>query len=281
MNHVPVVFIHGLWLHSASWDPWVDYFAAHGFDALAPGWPQERDTVTGARSHPVIAAELGLEAVLRHYARMASTLTQVPVLIGHSVGGLIAQKLLAMRIGRAAVAIAPARVGHAPSIRSCPELRSQLCACRVRGDLTTPLSLTVEQFRYAVAGIITEQESAALFQRYAIPCPGRLLLDLAGDADLLTTRAAVDGDDDSRGPLLLISGQEDRMVPDAVTRATYRLYGDSTAVTTFKQFADRAHSLTIDSGWRTVADYVLAWLSHQGVRHGKPGPRWLGDWRQP
>ncbi|MCZ4602455.1 alpha/beta fold hydrolase [Streptomyces sp. Lzd4kr] len=277
MNRVPVVFIHGLWLHSASWDPWVDYFAAHGFDALAPGWPQEPVTVTGVRSHPVVPTEVGLEAVMSHYARIIGSLTEVPVLIGHSVGGLIAQKLIGMHIGRAAVAIAPACVGQAPSIRSCPELCSQLCARREAGDLTSSLPLTAEQFRYAVAGIITEQESAALFQRYAIPSPGRLLLDLVGGADIGTARAAVNADDESRGPLLLISGQEDRMVPDAVTRATYRLYGDSTAVTTFKQFADRAHSLTIDGGWRTVADYVLAWLRHQGVLHGRPGPRWFGD----
>ncbi|MFE2642626.1 alpha/beta hydrolase [Streptomyces nigra] len=276
MSRVPVVFIRGLWLRSASWDPWVDYFAAHGFDALAPGWPQEPATMTAIRDDSTAPTEVGLEAVMRHYARIVGSLTEAPVLIGHSVGGLIAQKLLGTHIGRAAVAIAPACVGQAPSLRSCPQLCSQLCARREAGDLTSSLSLTVEQFRYAVASIITEQESAALFQRYAIPSPGRLLLDLVGGVGIGSARAAVNADDESRGPLLLISAQEDRMVPDAVTRATYRLYGDSTAVTTFKQFADRAHSLTIDSGWRTVADYVLAWLNHQGIPHRRPGPRWLG-----
>ncbi|MFJ5212429.1 alpha/beta hydrolase [Streptomyces nigra] len=276
MSRVPVVFIRGLWLRSASWDPWVDYFAAHGFDALAPGWPQEPATMTAIRDNSTAPSEVGLEAVMGHYARIVGSLTEAPVLIGHSVGGLIAQKLIGMHIGRAAVAIAPACVGQAPSLRSCPQLCSQLCARREAGDLRSSLSLTVEQFRYAVAGIITEQESAALFQRYAIPSPGRLLLDLVGGVGIGSARAAVNADDESRGPLLLISAQEDRMVPDAVTRATYRLYGDSTAVTTFKQFADRAHSLTIDSGWRTVADYVLAWLNHQGIPHRRPGPRWLG-----
>ncbi|MFI9162567.1 alpha/beta hydrolase [Kitasatospora aureofaciens] len=165
----------------------------------------------------------------------------VPQVLGHSTGGLIAQHLLGAGVGRAAVALAPLPAGSTQHPGHEP--------------------LSPVWFRHVVANAVGEEEATELFDRYAVPAPLRLLTDLGrGAADTV-----VDTANSARGPLLLVSGQEDRLVPDAVTRAVYKLYGDSSAVTDLKQFADRGHSLVFDGGWSPVADHVLAWLAANGV----------------
>jgi alpha-beta hydrolase superfamily lysophospholipase len=81
---------------------------------------------------------------------------------------------------------------------------------------------------------------------------------------------AIDTGKADRAPLLIISGGADRTVPDTVTRTAYKMYGKSAAVTEFREFADRGHSLTVDSGWREVAQTALDWLTRQGIA-GQPG----------
>src|SRR4051794_22785092 len=90
----PVVLIHGLWLHALSWRPWLDYFRDAGYAPLAPGWPGEPATVEEARAQPERVARIGIEAVVEAYVEVIDALPTPPVVIGHSFGGLIAQRLL-------------------------------------------------------------------------------------------------------------------------------------------------------------------------------------------
>ncbi|KUL41555.1 alpha/beta hydrolase [Actinoplanes awajinensis] len=260
----PVVFIHGLWLHATSWQPWSDLFAAQGYDPIAPGWPGEPPTVAAARSNPDAVAGVGIDDVVAHYAKIVDELPVPPVLIGHSFGGLIVQRLLADHQGAAGVAIDPAQI---KGVKPLPfaQLRSAFPVLGNPANRKRAVSLTEKQFRYGFGNALPAAESDVLHERWTIPSPGRPLFEAALANFAKHSPAAVDTAATGRGPLLLISGQQDHTVPDVVTRAAYKLYGDATSVTELKQFPDRGHSLTVDAGWRGVADHVLGWLNSQGL----------------
>lgn len=263
-NARDVVFIHGLWLHATSWQPWIELFGASGYSAIAPGWPREPDTVQAAREHPEAVADISIDEATDHFAKIIGDLETAPVVIGHSFGGLIAEKLLGEGTGAAAVAIDPAQIkGVLPLPLS--QLRSGFPALGNPANLHRAVSLTEKEFRYGFGNALSEEESRDLFERWTIPSPARPLFQAAAANFVMHSQAAVNTDREDRGPLLLISGTADHTVPDVVTRSTLKQYRDSAAVTELKQFQGRGHSLTIDSGWREIADAILAWLHSQGL----------------
>ncbi|MEU6440812.1 alpha/beta hydrolase [Streptomyces sp. NPDC047046] len=258
VTRTPVVFIHGAWLHARSWESWAERFAGRGWPTHAPGWPGEPPTAGEARKNAELLPDLGLEELTEHYARLVRSLDASPVLVGHSVGGLVAQHLLGTGVGEAAVALAAAPVNEVPlpAVRSARDR-----AATGRG----PVLLSPARFRETFANTVPEEEARRLYERYAIPAPRRLLDDLGCAGAPRHPFTAADTANPRRGPLLLVSGQEDLVVPDGVTRAVYKQYGDSTALTELKQFADRGHTLVVDGGRRVVADYVLWWLDEHVV----------------
>jgi pimeloyl-ACP methyl ester carboxylesterase len=262
---LPVVFVHGLWLHSTSWRPWIDLFRDEGYDPSAPGWPGDPDTVEEARQNPESVA--GYD-VVEHYAALIAALPVRPIVIGHSFGGMIAQKLLGQDRAAAAVAIDAAQIkGVLPLPLSA--LKATFPVFKNPTNKRRSVSLTEEQFRFAFGNAIAEEESAALYERWTIPAPGKPLYEAASANFNPHSPAKVDTKNSGRGPLLLISGGKDHTVPEVVTRATLKQYRHSEAVTDIINFPDRGHSLTIDGGWREVADTVLTWLRQQGPETGR------------
>ncbi|MEU7790635.1 alpha/beta fold hydrolase [Amycolatopsis sp. NPDC049159] len=260
----PVVFIHGLWLHATSWTPWIEHFRAAGYAPVAPGWPNEPETVEAARQHPEAVADIGIDDATNHFASIIEGLDRPPVIVGHSFGGLITEKLLGQGIGAAGVAIDPAQIKGVLPL-PLAQLRAGLPALGNPANLHRSVSLTEKEFRFGFGNALTDEESAELHRRWTIPSPARPLFQAAAANFVLHSEAKVDTGRADRGPLLLVSGTADHTVPDVVTRSTLKQYRDSTAVTELKQFEGRGHSLTIDSGWRDVADAVLAWLREHGV----------------
>jgi pimeloyl-ACP methyl ester carboxylesterase len=260
----PVVFVHGLWLHASSWAPWVELFREKGYEPVAPGWPHEPDTVEEARARPEAVAGVGIDDVVNHVGAIVDALPAPPVIIGHSFGGLIAEKLLGMGKGAAAVAIDPAQIKGVLPL-PLAQLRAGLPALGNPANRSRAVSLTAKEFRFGFGNAVSEEESDRLYDAWTIPSPARPLFQAAAANFSLHSEAAVDTSNSERGPLLLVSGLEDHTVPDVVTRSTLKQYRNSTAVTELKQFEGRGHSLTIDSGWREVADAVLAWLADQGL----------------
>lgn len=260
----PAVFIHGLWLHATSWSPWLDLFRQAGYDPIAPGWPNEPPTVAEARANPDAVANISIDDATDHYAKIIANLDAEPVIIGHSFGGLITEKLLGQGIGAAGVAIDPAQIKGVLPL-PLAQLRAGLPALGNPTNLHKAVSLTAKEFRFGFGNAVSEEESDALFEQWTIPSPARPLFQAAAANFVLHSQAKVDTDNSDRGPLLLISGTADHTVPDVVTRSTLKQYRDSTAVTELRQFEGRGHSLTIDSGWKDVADAVLGWLKDHGI----------------
>jgi pimeloyl-ACP methyl ester carboxylesterase len=262
----PVVFVHGLWLHATSWNDWVDLFREAGYAPIAPGWPGDSDTVEECRKNPDAVADQGIDDVVGHYAEIIKALDAKPILIGHSFGGLVVEKLLGMNLGVSAVAIDAAPIkGVLPLPIS--SLRVAFAALKNPANKHRAVSLTPEQFRYGFGNAISEAESAALFQRWTIPSPGKPLFEAAGANFSPHSPAKVDTDNEDRGPLLLMVGGKDHTVPEAIAKSTLKRYSGSAAVTEFEEFPDRGHSLTIDTGWRKIADTSLAWLDKHLSQH--------------
>jgi pimeloyl-ACP methyl ester carboxylesterase len=260
----PVVFIHGLWIHTTAWQSWIDLFAEHGYDAIAPGWPGVPDTVEQARANPDEIANRGIDEIDAHYTSIIKDLPAPPIVIGHSFGGMIAEKLLGEDKAAAAIGIDAAQIkGVLPLPLS--SLRVTLPVFKNPANKHKAVSLTAEQFRYSFGNTLSEEESNTLYEKWAIPAPGRPLFEAAAANFSPHSPAKVDTANTGRGPLLLIAGGKDHTVPESITKSTLKQYRHSSAVTDYQEFADRGHSLTIDSGSKDVAEFCLNWLEQQGL----------------
>ncbi|HZI75413.1 MAG TPA: alpha/beta hydrolase [Gemmatimonadales bacterium] len=258
----PVVFVHGLWLHASSWNPWVELFREAGFVPSAPGWPGTADTVEETRQQPDQVAGKGIEDVVGHYAQIIGGLEARPVVIGHSFGGLIAQRLLGQDLAAAAVAIDAAPIKGVIYLPPSA-LRVASIALRKPANRNLAVSLTKEQFRYGFGNALPEQESDELYEGLTVPSPGKPLFEAALANFSPRSPAKVNTHNKTRGPLLLIAGGRDHTVPAAITTGTRKLYHKSPAVTDFREFPDRGHSLAIDHGWREIAQQALDWLNQR------------------
>ncbi|MES1222603.1 MAG: alpha/beta hydrolase, partial [Bacteroidota bacterium] len=150
-----IVFIHGLWIHASAWQPWMDFFQQQGYATLNPGWPGDSPTVEACRQNPGAIANRGVQEVADSYAKVIATLSEPPVLIGHSFGGLLTQVLLGRGIAAAGVAIDPAPI---KGVWQLPfsALKSSLPVLGNPFNLKKAISLTFNQFRYAFGNAIPE-----------------------------------------------------------------------------------------------------------------------------
>ncbi len=255
----PVVFVHGLWLLPSSWERWATLFEEAGFTALTPGWPDDPETVAEANAHPEVMANKTVGQVADHFSEIARKLTQQPVVIGHSFGGLLAQILAGRGQSAATVAIDPAPFrGVLPLPFS--SLKSAWPVLGNPANRKRAIPLTYEQFRFGFANAVTEDEAQELYKTFAVPASGAPLFQAAAANLNPWTEVKVDTENPERGPLLIISGEKDHTVPLAITKATFKLQQKNTSVTELTEIPNRGHALTIDSGWREVADTALRFI---------------------
>ncbi|MCB5275829.1 hypothetical protein BJG92_03383 [Arthrobacter sp. SO5] len=261
-TRTPVVFIHGLWLHSSSWQLWTELFSENGYQPITPGWPGEAPTVEGSRADPGSVANRSLAEVVDHMKTVIAGLGSKPIIVGHSFGGLITELLLGENLGVAGVAIDPAQIKGVLPL-PLAQLRAGLPALGNPANISKAVSLTSKEFRFGFGNALTERESDSLYEKWTIPSPARPLFEVAAANFNPHAANKADTHNSERGPLLLISGTKDHTAPGVTTKAALKLYRHSTAVTELVEFEGRGHSLTIDSGWKDVADSVLIWLKSQ------------------
>jgi non-heme chloroperoxidase len=255
----PVVFVHGLWLLPSSWDRWAEVFQEAGLTPLSPGWPDDPETVADANADPEVFAGKSVGQVADHFEAVIRSLDRKPAVIGHSFGGLLAQILAGRGCSKVSVAIDPAPFrGVLPLPISALRAGSPVLHNPANRNRAVPL--TYEQFRYSFANAVSEEEAKELYESYAVPAPGKPLFQAATANLNPRTEAQVDTKNPERGPLLIISGEQDHTVPWALANGAYKKQAHNEGVTEIVEIPGRGHALTIDSGWREVADTALKFV---------------------
>jgi pimeloyl-ACP methyl ester carboxylesterase len=255
-GRTPVVFIHGLWLLPSSWERWATVFEEAGYTPLTPGWPDDPQTVEEANADPEVFAHKSVGQVADHFGEVIGKLEQKPALIGHSFGGLLAQILAGRGLAAASVAVDPAPFrGVLPLPVSA--LKSARPVLGNPANRNRAVPLTYEQFRFAFANAVSEDEAKELYETFAVPTPGAPLFQAASANLNPWTEAKVDTKNPERGPLLILDGERDNTVPWAVANASYKRQRRNEGVTEIVKIPNRGHSLTIDDGWQEVADTAL------------------------
>jgi pimeloyl-ACP methyl ester carboxylesterase len=234
-------------------------FEEAGYTTLAPGWPDDPSTVEEANEHPEVFAHKTVGQVADHFGEVVAKLTKRPALIGHSFGGLLAQILAGRGIADATVAIDPAPFrGVLPLPISALKAASPVLGNPANRGRAVPL--TYDQFRFAFANAVSEDEAKELYDTYAVPASGAPLFQAATANLNPWTEAKVKTKSAERGPLLIVDGEKDNTVPWAIANASYKKQKRNPGVTEIVQVPDRGHSLTIDHGWREVADTALGFV---------------------
>jgi pimeloyl-ACP methyl ester carboxylesterase len=255
----PVVFVHGLWLLPSSWDRWAKMFDAAGFASVQPHWPDDPETVEEANAKPDVFAKKSVGQVADHFAEVISGLGKRPAVIGHSFGGLLTEILAGRGLATVSVAIAPAPFrGVLPLPISA--LRSASPILRNPRNRGRAIPLTYEQFRYAFANAVDEDEAKELYETYAVPAPGEPVFQAAAANLNPWTEVKVDTKNPERGPMLIIGSEADHTVPWSIANASYKRERHNKDVTEIVKMPGRGHALTIDSGWREVADTALGFI---------------------
>jgi non-heme chloroperoxidase len=255
----PVVFVHGLWMLAASWQPWRSFFEDNGYATVAPGWPDDPETITQARANPEVFAGKSIRQVTDHMAEVISALQHQPAVIGHSFGGLITQQLAGRGLAAVSVPIdsAPFR-GVLPLPLSA--LRSAFPVIGNPANYRRAVMLTYEQFRFSFANAVNENEARRLYEAYPVAGSGIPLFQAATANINPFTEAKVDSKNPRRGPMLIITGEKDHIAPHAIASASYKKQKRNRAATDIHEIPDRGHSLVFDSGWQDVAEAALAFI---------------------
>ncbi len=256
----PVVFLHGLWLLPSSWDRWAEVFTEAGYAALVPGWPDDPETGREGKARPEVPAGKSIGQIADHFAAVIEGLDHRPAVIGHSFGGLLTEIVAGRGLSAASVAISPAPFrGVLPLPVSALKSSGPVLGNPANRNRAVPL--TFDQFRYAFANAIGEDQAKRLFSEFSMPGSGRPAFQAATANIDPWAEAEVDVDNEARGPMLIVAGGKDHTVPAAIARAAYRRQEKNGAVTELVELPDRGHSMTIDDGWSEIANLALGFIN--------------------
>jgi len=257
MKSKTIVFIHGMYMTPLCWEQWTTHFQAKGYHCLAPAWPGRDKPVESLRkNHPdPQLGKLTLTHVVEHLANTIGKLDEKPILIGHSMGGLVVQLLLQRDLAAAGVVISSAPPMGVFTTR-LEFLKSNWPHATPFVSQTSPIQMTFERFQYTFVNTLPLAEQQAAFEKYVVPeSRGVPRGSLTAKIDFKKQHP----------PLLLVAGSTDNLIPASLNKTNYDKYKPSSSITDFKEFAGRTHFIVGQKGWEEVADYVLGWLKDKGV----------------
>lgn len=251
-----VVFIHGMYMNPLSWEHWIEYFQSRGFQCLAPAWPGRDHAVFELRQHPDLQlGKLTLDDVVGHYEEVIQSLPKKPIIIGHSMGGLVVQLLLQSDLAAAGVAI-----DSAPPMgvftAKWPFLKSNWPHITPFVSQNNPIDMTFPRFQYTFVNGLPLDEQRQAYDRYVVPESRRV------PRQSLTARVHFT---QPHPPLLLIAGSADHLIPASLNRTNYARYKSSPSVVLFKEFTGRTHFTIGQKGWEEVAGYIYNWIKDQNL----------------
>ncbi|MDD8017761.1 MAG: alpha/beta hydrolase [Bacteroidota bacterium] len=250
-----ILFIHGMFMNKECWNDWVSYFQDKGFQCVTPSWPfHEGDPLQLRNKHP--NNELGkltLTDVVGFHANIIKEMGEPPILIGHSMGGLVVQLLLNNGLGACGIAIDPAPPVGVFAV-SWSFLKANLPTINpLKGN--APDLLTFERFQYAFTNGMTMEEQKAAYEKYVVP-------ESRNVPRSSTMKAGRVDFSKPHNPLLLIAGGNDHIIPPGLNKNNFKKYKNKNSRTDFKEFPGRTHSIIVQKNWQEVAEYTLSWIQH-------------------
>ncbi len=248
-----IVFIHGLFMNAKSWANWVVYFEAKGFVCYTPSFPYHEGEPIDLRNdiHKELP-KLTISDVVKSYEEFIDTLPETPILIGHSVGGFITQKLIELNKGVVGVCIDSAPPAGIFTFKWSFWRANLPVINPFKGN--NAFVPSVEWFQDAFCNTMSLAETTAVYNKYVVPesrnIPRSMLNDPYGKINF----------NKSHNPLLFISGAKDNIIPPSLNLSNLRAYNDRNSIRDYKKFPNRTHYICGQNDWQEVASYVLEWV---------------------
>ncbi len=256
-----VVLINGLWMTALSWEHWVERYTAAGFNVIARSWPGMDGDIEALRADTSAIDHLGITEVADHYEAIIRELDAPPIIMGHSFGGVITQILLDRNLGKAGVAIDSAPIKGVLQLPAST-IKAAFPVLKNPANVHRSVMLSPEEFHYAFTNSLSDEESRKVWERYAVPGPGRVLFQGALANFNPHSPAKVNVHNNDRAPLLFIAGGDDHQVPAKLNVANAKQQAKSTSITAYKEFPGRTHYTLGQEGWEQVADFAIAWATN-------------------
>jgi pimeloyl-ACP methyl ester carboxylesterase len=256
MNSKTIVFIHGLFVNNTSWNEWKAFFEAKGYKVYTPANPGHEGNPTDLRNttHPELT-KTGFEDVVRNMIKLIDTLPEKPIVVGHSLAGLVVQKLVELDKAVAGISIDGAPPKNVLAPWSTIKIVFPVVNFFKGGS---PFLGSRDWYHRAFFNNYTREQSDKLYDQIAVPESRKIARDT-----LLKSFAKVDFSK-PHVPLLFIGGEKDNIFPAAFTKRIAGSYKHKSSTTDYKAFAGRSHYICGEEGWQEVAQYVYDWIQKQG-----------------
>ncbi|GAB2796398.1 alpha/beta hydrolase [Rhabdobacter roseus] len=249
-----IVFIHGMFQNAKSWDNWVAYFSERGYRCVAPSWPDHAGEPVQLRANPpATLGDLSLDDVIAAMEQEVLAADR-PIVIGHSVGGLLAQIFVNRNLVSRAVAISPVAPNKMMTLDWSFFKNVTAIANPLEGN--SYFEQTSEKFHAEFCNTLSETEALQAFGQTATHDSRKVLRDCLGSSGHIDL-------DTPHVPIAFISGTEDRIIPHELVEKNSEAYKDAASQRAYRAFEGRSHFICGEPGWEEVAEYVYNWLQLQ------------------